>query len=98
MLRLLKTDDPNSGVSKTEIRSRRSKLSFDTTERDIILHKVLVDGPAWEMSTAEMIMKVSKKVFKPKRVGAKAAKAAEFKSKGEFLYASEATLFRALAA
>ena len=83
MIRLLKTDDPNSGVSKTEIRSRRSRLSFDTTKRDIISHKVLVDGPAWEMSTAEMVMKFSKKVSKPKRIGAKAANATEFESKGE---------------
>jgi hypothetical protein len=50
------------------------------------------------MSTVEMVMKVSKKTFKPKRVGAKAAKALEFDSKGEVLTASEATLFRALAA
>ena len=45
-----------------------------------------------------MVMKVSKKGFKPKRVGAKAAKALEFESKGEILTPSEATLFRALAA
>ena len=43
-------------------------------------------------------MKVSKKTFKPKRVGAKAAKSLEFESKGEVLNQSEATLFRALAA
>ena len=98
MTRLLKTDDPNSGLPKKEIKSRRSTFSIDLTGRDLVLRKVLVDGPAWEMSTAEMIMKVSKKVFKPKRVGAKAAKAAEFESKGEILCASEATLFRALAA
>ena len=50
------------------------------------------------MSTTELIPKVSKKTCKPKRVGAKAAKALEFDSKGEVLTASEATLFRALAA
>ena len=49
-------------------------------------------------STADIIMKVSKKAFKPKRVGAKAAKALEFESKGDILNDSEATLFRALAA
>ena len=43
-------------------------------------------------------MKVSKKGFKPKRVGSKAAKALEFESKGEILNNTEATLFRALAA
>ena len=43
-------------------------------------------------------MKVTKKTFKQKRVGAKAAKALEFESKGEVLNESEATLFRALAA
>ena len=55
-------------------------------------------GPAWKLSTAEMVMKVSKKVFKPKRMGAKAAKATELDSKGEVVCASEAALFRALAA
>ena len=63
----------------------------------LALRKVLQDGPAWGMSTAELISKISKKVFKPKRVGAKAAKAAEFESKEEVLSPSEATLFRALA-
>ena len=57
-----------------------------------------MDGPAWGMSTAEMIMKVSKKVFKGKRIGAEAAKTLELESKGEVLSQSEATLFRALAA
>ena len=65
-------------------------------ERRLVLRKVLRDGPAWGTSTAELISKTSKKVFKPKRVSAKAAKAAEFESKGEVLSASEATLFRAL--
>ena len=71
---------------------------MDLTARSRILRETLVNGPAWEMSTAEMILKISKKTFKPKRAGAKAAKALEFESKGEVLTASEATLFRALAA
>ena len=63
-----------------------------------MLHRTLVNGAAWEPTTADIVMKVSKKTFKPKRVGAKAAKALEFESKGEVLNQSEATLFRALAA
>ena len=70
----------------------------DMDKRGTILHRTLVDGPAWEPNTADVVMKVSKKGFKPKRVGAKAAKALEFESKGEILNQSEATLFRALAA
>ena len=44
-------------------------------------------------------MKASTKKFKPKRIGAKAAKKAErFESAGEILNDAEATTFRALAA
>ena len=93
-------DCPSTGLSKEEIRARRNKCSLrpEKNSRGAILRKVLVDGSAWEPSTADIIMKVSKKAFKPKRVGAKAAKALEFESKGEILNDSEATLFRALAA
>ena len=73
-------------------------MTMDLAARSRILRETLVNGPAWEMSTAEMILKISKKTFKPKRVGAKAAKALEFESKGEVLTSSEATLFRTLAA
>ena len=98
LLKLLKTDDPSCGVPKREIQARRSTIKCDASARSRILHEVLVNGPSWEMSTAELILKISKKTFKAKRVGAKAAKALEFESKGEILTASEATLFRALAA
>ena len=98
LLKLLNSDDPNCGVSRKEISARRRQRTTDTLARSRILRETLVNGPAWEVSTAEMILKVSKKTFKPKRVGAKAAKALEFDSKGEVLTASEATLFRALAA
>ena len=93
-------DCPSTGLSKEELRARRRKCSLrpEKNSRGAILRKVLVDGSAWEPSTADIIMKVSKKAFKPKRVGAKAAKALEFESKGEILNDSEATLFRALAA
>ena len=97
-LQLLKSDDANCGVSKKEITTRRRQRIIDPLARGRILREILVNGPAWEMSTAELILKVSKKTFKPKRVGAKAAKALEFDSKGEILTASEGTLFRALAA
>ena len=65
-----------------------------------MLREVLLDGSAWEISTADIIAKISAKgKFKMKRVGAKAAKAAErFESKGEILNDAEATTFRALAA
>jgi hypothetical protein len=98
LLKLLKTDDPSCGVPKREIQARRSTIKCDASARTRILHEVLVNGPSWEMSTAELILKISKKTFKAKRVGAKAAKALEFESKGEILTSSEATLFRALAA
>ena len=102
MMKLLKSDDPNTGVSKRDMAARRSKLNSQSMERQLfrgkMLRNVLVNGAAWETSTTDMVMKVAKKAFKPKRVGAKAAKAAEFNSKGEELCSSEATLFRALAA
>jgi len=91
-------DDASTGLSNKEVRTRRKQFSLRSVGRSAILHKTLVDGPAWEPNTADMVMKVSKKGFKPKRVGAKAAKALEFESKGEILTPSEATLFRALAA
>ena len=98
MLKLDKQDDPYCGVSRREIMTRRSRKPRDTSARTRILRETLLNGPAWEMSTAELILAISKKTFKAKRVGAKAAKALEFDSKGEVLTASEATLFRALAA
>ena len=98
LLKLLKSDDSSCGVPKSVIKARRSTIKCDASARSRILHEVLVNGPSWEMSTAELILKISKKTFKAKRVGAKAAKAMEFESKGEILSASEATLFRALAA
>ena len=98
MLRVLRSDCSYCGVPKKIIAARRSKVAFDSSARDRVLRHVLLDGPAWEVPTAEIVMKLSKKTFKAKRVGAKAAKAMEFASKGEILSASEATLFRALAA
>jgi len=61
---------------------------------------ILLDGPAWEEPTADLIAKIAAKLkFKPKRIGAKAAKAAErLESVGEVLNDREATLFRQLAA
>ena len=60
----------------------------------------MLDGSAWEPTTAEIIAKISTKdKYMMKRIGAKAAKAAErFESKGEVLNGDEATTFRALAA
>ena len=95
-VKLLNSDDQYCGVPRTEISSRRRQRH--TVDRNWILREVHINGSAWEMKTAELILKVSKKAFKPKRVGAKAAKALEFDSKGEVLTPSEATLFRALAA
>ena len=98
MQMLSRYEDSHTGVSSRELKARRSKMRLNYVDRTAVLRKVLMDGPAWGMSTAEMIMKVSKKVFKGKRIGAKAAKTLEFESKGEVLSPSEATLFRALAA
>ena len=91
-----KSDYSSCGVPRGNIQARRRKRLSKDDERRLVLRKVLRDGPARCTSTAELISKTSKKVFKPKRVSAKAAKAAEFESKGEVLSASEATLFRAL--
>ena len=93
-----KFDCSNTGLSAKEAKARRKQLSLKSGRRGAMLHRTLVDGAAWEPTTADIVMKVSKKTFKPKRVGAKAAKALEFESKGEVLNQSEATLFRALAA
>lgn len=95
---LSNSDDSNCGISKSEMVARRRSWTPDSSTRELVLRKVLIDGPAWGMSLTELLFKVSKKTFKPKRIGAKAAKAAEFDSKGEILTSSEATLFRALAA
>ena len=94
--RLSKSDYSNCGVPRKKIQARRRKRLSKDDGRHLVLRNVLQDGPAWGTSTPELISKTSKKVFKPKRVSAKAAKAAEFESKGEVLSASEATLFRAL--
>ena len=93
-----KFDCSNTGLSAKEAKARRKQFSLKSGRRGAVLHRTLVDGAAWETTTADIVMKVSKKTFKPKRVGAKAAKALEFESKGEVLNQSEATLFRALAA
>ena len=93
-----KFDDANTGLPAKDVRATRKKFSLRSGRRGAILHRTLVDGAAWEPSTADILMKVSKKTFKPKRIGAKAAKTLEFESKGEVLNQSEATLFRALAA
>ena len=97
-LKLLKSDDPFCGVPKAEISKRKKSIAVDNTARERVLHEVLINGLSWEMSTAELILKISKTTFKAKRTGAKAAKAMEFESKGEISTSSEATLFRALAA
>ena len=52
-----------------------------------ILRKFLLDRPDWEMSTSELIEKLNPKRFKQKRIGAKAAKAAErFEPQGEVFH------------
>ena len=99
MVHLTDSDDGYAGVSKAELRRRRGTHKPNRGERLKILRKTLFDGAMWETPTVELIAKVSTKRFKQKRIGAKAAKAAEkFVSQGEILSASEATTFRALAA
>ena len=91
--------DAHTGISNAELRVRRSEIRSPAAERARILRKTLLDGAAWEPPTSELIMKASTKKFKPKRIGAKAAKKAErFESAGEILNDAEATTFRALAA
>ena len=69
-------------------------------ERRQILRRTLREGAAWETPIHQLLAKISKKGrFVKKRVGAKAAKAAErFVSPGHELNAEESTTYRALAA
>ena len=92
--------DSYTGVLKSEIVARKTCFSYDDIVRAATLRKCMLDGSAWEPTTAEIIAKISPKAkYKMKRIGAKAAKAAErFESKGEILDGDEATTFRALAA
>ena len=98
MLSKLGMDDPFTGISIVELMGRKDKLVYDADTRARILRRVLLDGPGWEEDTANLIAKISPKKFKQKRIGVKAAKKAEFESKGEVLNEAEATQFRALAA
>ena len=72
--------------------------------RGAVLEQVLLDGPAWETSSAERLelfsMAVTRKKQKPmKRLGAKRVKQMErLVSEGEVLNAEESTAYRALAA
>ena len=64
----------------------------------MVLGRTLREGPAWEMSSSEIIAKVSAKRFKTKRIGVKAAKAAErMLASKDVLGQEEATEYRALA-
>ena len=64
----------------------------------MVLKHVLREGAAWETQTSDLINAVSKK-FKPKRIGVRAAKAAEkLKTATGILSPENATTFRALAA
>ena len=98
MIKLSPNEDAFTGVSEEELNTRIMELTFNTEARARILRKVLMDGSDWEEDTADIIAKVSPKKFKQKRIGVKAAKRAEFESKGETLNETEATQFRALAA
>ena len=83
MIRLRESDDPYTGVSNEEMKDRRGILTYDHEARSRVLRKTLLDGCDWEESTADLVAKVSPKKFKQKRLGAKAAKAANrFESKG----------------
>ena len=72
-----------------------------------ILRRALLDGSAWEPTTAAVLERMDricaaatpKSKFKQKRLGAKRGKSLErLQSRGEVLNAEEATLYRALAA
>ena len=98
MIQVKDTDDPYTGVGSEEMRDRRNGIVSDHAARTRVLRTTLLDGSDWEDSTADLVAKVSTKKFKQKRLGAKAAKKAEFDSKGEVLNDVEATQPRALAA
>ena len=66
LLKLLKADDPNCGVPKKEVPARRRQKVMDPLARSRILRETLINWPAWDLTTTEMIMMVSKKAFKPK--------------------------------
>ena len=62
MMKLLKSDDSNTGVSGRDMAARRSKLNHQSMERQLsrgkVLRDVLLNGAAWEVSTTDMVMKV----------------------------------------
>ena len=92
--------DRYTGLSTSERSAIKSSssLSPTATTRSIILKRVLREGAGWEVPTSELICAVSKRL-KPKRVGVKAAKAAErIKQAHGKLDAEDSTTFRALAA
>ena len=96
--RIPKGHDRYTGRSRQRMNERRASFSPDPDARQAILRWVLREGAAWEDPSHIALNKVSKKFVK-KRVGAKAAKAAEkFHSKGSTLNSSESTTYRALAA
>ena len=97
-IRLKPTDDPFTGIDRMLLAARKRGIVHDDMSRARVLRRTLLEGNDWEESTAELIAKLSPKKFKQKRLGAKAAKRAEFESKGEVLNRDEATTFRALAA
>ena len=99
MQKIKTSEDRYTGVSQSELQRRLGLRNISQEERAKILRKTLLDGAMWETPTVALIAKLSPKKFKQKRIGAKAAKAAEkFESMGEILNAAEATTFRALAA
>ena len=87
------TDDALTGVDQEEMRARRNNIRHDLVARMDVLRRTLLEGNGWEESTANLVAKACTKQFKQKRLGAKAAKKAEFESKGEALNAMEATRF-----
>ena len=70
-------DGKSTGVSHDEIPQRRIDVARAFTDRSSILRQTLRDGAAWERHTTNTISALSKKRFKKKRIGVRAAKDAE---------------------
>ena len=94
--------DPWTGLSREQllVEHGRSRLQASPNLRSHILRRVLLEGAAWEVQTTDVLHAlVSKKKFKKKRVGVRAAKAAErLLNPSAVLVGDAATSFRALAA
>ena len=96
--------DQNGRMIPRAVRSKEEyfesvALEKSPNRRRTILESTLRNGAAWEVSSIELLAKVSKKKFTKKRMGNKAAKAHErLECAGDLLDEEASTSFRAVAA